>query len=306
MRIVSMLPAATEIVWALGLGDQLVAVSHDCSHPPEVQRLPRVTRCRFNPAELSSQEIDDTVRGLMARGEPLYEVDRQVLAEAQPDLVLTQKLCDVCAVAPTEVHRALAEVGHEATVLELGPRSLSDVLDDVRRVGAAAGVPDQGDALAANLRARIDGLRPQGAGQTKPRVVVLEWLSPPYCCGHWIPELVEAAGGVEVLGQRHGDSYPISWDEVVRAEPDYLIIACCGYDLERSYREAQQPDVLRHLRRLQAFHHGRAWVADATGLFTCPGPRVADTAELIARILWEPESAARSAFARRIEPDRLA
>lgn len=304
--IVSMLPAATEIVCALGLKDRLRAVSHDCSYPPDVQQLPRVTRCRFDPGSMTSREIDETVRSLLARGEPLYEVDRNVLRSVSPALIVTQRLCDVCAVAPGEVHRALAEVGGNATVLELGPQTLDDVLNDVRLVARAAGVPDRGEELYQRLVQRLNDLAARVPGKERPRVVVLEWLDPPYCCGHWIPELVQFAGGNEVLGVRGGDSHPISWDRVRQTDPDVIVVACCGYDVDRTYRDVQRPDILRELRTLRAFHEGRAWVADATGLFTCPGPRVVDTAELIWTILWDAPSAARNPAARRIEPDRVA
>ncbi len=307
-RIVSMLPAATEIVWALGRVDWLVAVSHDCSYPPQVRDLPWVTRCTFETEGMSSRQIDQTVRHLMREGKPLFVVDRAVLRTAQPDVIITQKLCDVCAVSPTEVQRALRDVALQAEVLELGPQSLSDVLGDVLRVAEAIGELDRGRAVHRALCQRLDRVRASSGrkGSPRKRVVVLEWLDPPYCCGHWIPELVELAGGDELLGVRDGDSHPISWDELRAADPDVVVVACCGYSKERAHADACKPHVLDAFRKLRAFHAGQVWLSDGTGLFTCPGPRVVDTCELLQQILHHSPADPLPPNCLRLAPDQLA
>ncbi len=305
-RIVSMLPAATEIVWALGRVDWLVAVSHDCSYPPEVRRLPWATRCTFDAADMDSRSIDETVRQLMREGKPLFVVDREVLRRTKPDVIITQKLCDVCAVSPTEVQRALSEVALRAAVLELGPQSLEDVLGDVRRVAEAIGEPDRGQQLHDELTQRLERVRRQAAGQPRKRVVVLEWLDPPYCCGHWIPELVEIAGGEELLGVRNGDSHVIRWTDVQQADPDVLVVACCGYMKERALGDATRQEILAELRKLRAYHRGQVWLCEGSGLFTCPGPRVVDTAELLYTLLHHDGRSPLPDACLRLAPDQLA
>ncbi len=308
-RIVSMVPAGTEIVCALGLADRLVAVSHDCSYPPEILSRPRVTRCRFDVAALSSGEIDETVRRLVAAGEDLYEIDYDLLKRLRPDLVITQQSCDVCSVTPPYVHAAVRSLGLEASVVELHADSWPGIVADINRVASAAGRPELGAALVNRMKSRLERLavaRPAGPWSEPPRVVVLEWLDPLFACGHWIPWLVEQAGGREVLGTADGKAVVVSWDQVEAADPDYVIVACCGYDARRAMKDVQQPQVLARLRRLRAYHQGRVWTVDAHGLFSCPGPRVVETAELVHAILYDPECAAASGQALRVEPDRVA
>jgi len=306
-RVVSMLPAATEIVAALGCVDWLVAVSHDCSYPPKVRSLPWVTRCTFDTEGQSSRQIDEIVRSKMSAGEPLFVVDRDVLRRTRPDVVITQKLCDVCAVSPDEVQRALADVALQAEVLELGPQSLRDVLEDVVRVARVLGEVQRGETLYKQLCERLEAVRRRAEGhRRRPSVVVLEWLDPPYCCGHWIPELVEIAGGQQQLGVRDGDSHPLAWDAIREVDPDVVVVACCGYSKERALADAQRPELLAEFRRLRAFHEGRVWLSDGTGLFTCPGPRVVDTCELLQTVLFYDPSIPPPSHAVRLAPDLLA
>jgi iron complex transport system substrate-binding protein len=286
-RVASLLPAATETVAALGLTDCLVGVSHECAYPPEVARLPRLTRCTVPTEAMSSREIDQWVRSQLQEGKPLYVVDRELLARLKPDVILTQKLCDVCAVSPLEVHKALADVGGQAEVVELGAQSLSDVFSDMQLIAERLGVADRGRVLTNRLRQRLERLRARHTAATaRPRAVVLEWLDPPFVSGHWIPELVELAGGVEVLGKRDEPAISTTWEVVEAADPDVLILACCGLSEERTAREALQSPVEAHLRRLRAYRTGRAWAVDAFGHFSCPGPRLVAAAELLEALIW--------------------
>ena len=298
MRIVAMLPAATEIVYLLGLGDQLVGVSHECDHPPDARTRPRVTRSPFDPHRLPSADIDRLVSETMAQGRELYHVDAATLSELRPDLVLTQGLCEVCAVSVRAVSASLPE---GPRVLSLDAGSLAEVLADVERVASAAGGPERGVRAASKLSARLGALREQVRGLPPRRVACLEWLDPPFSVGHWVPEMVELAGGVELLSLPGAHSRWLEWAEVVDAAPDVLLLMPCGFGPERSREELHTLQRLLGWDALPAVQEGEVWAVDGNSYFSRPGPRLVDGVELLARLLHprrfgppDPEAAVRA------------
>lgn len=286
-RIVSLLPAATEMVCELGLGGRLVGVSHECRWPPEVEALPRVTRSRINSAA-SSAAIDAQVKALLASREPLYEVDERVLIKLRPELIITQSQCDVCAVNFETVAWLAAErpelVG--SRVLTLNPKSLADVLTDIQRIGAAAGVSSSADAVCDSLRNRIERVHNRAAGLgRRPRVAVVEWIDPLMIAGNWAPELVELAGGEYGLAKFGEKSPYVSWRQLVEFAPEVVVIAPCGLDWNRSRIEAQQLAERPLWHELPAVRQGRVSVVDGDAYFNCPGPRLIDSLEQLARFI---------------------
>ena len=267
MRVVSLLPSATEIVADLGLLGSLVGRSHECQWPEGVRSVPVVSASRIDSAALSGRQIDQAVRAAVEKGETPYAVDGDLLASLRPDVILTQDLCKVCAVSGAE----MADVG--AKVISLGPRTLSEVAESVRYLGRELGVTDRGLAVAGKMMERIDAVRRASQGKCRPRVFVAEWIDPPFACGHWIPEMVEAAGGEEVLGRAGQRSVRTSWDAVRATNPELIVAAPCGFDQERSAREAESIDV------------GCPVVAvDADRYFVRPAPSLAHGVEILARI----------------------
>lgn len=267
MRIVSLLPSATEIVADLGLGGCLVGRSHECNWPPSVADVPVVSASAVDPARLGSKEIDEAVKAAVADGGRLYAIDAERMAELQPDVVLTQDLCRVCAVSGDQ----LREV--PARVITLGPRTIEEIAASVRMLGAGLGAAARGEELARQMLERIETVRRRVAGLPKPRVFVAEWTDPPYACGHWIPEMVGAAGGIEVLGRAGQRSVPTTWDAVRAAGPDIVIVAPCGFDLARSREEAAKLDF-----------DCRVVPVDADRYFVRPAPSIAEGVELLAGI----------------------
>ena len=295
MRIVSLLPAATETACALGLAEHLVGVSHECDGPPPVPGLPRLTRPAL-PGGLPAAEIDRRVREAARAGRPLYALDTTLLRRLRPDLVLTQSLCGVCAVDAEAVRAALAGTG--ARVLELAPRRLADVLEAVRAVGEAAGVAARADAFVAELRRRIEAVRRHAArAARRPRVVFLEWLDPPYAAGHWNPELVTLAGGREVLGEAGLPSRRVTWDEIAAAAPDVVLIACCGMAPAEAAPELERLARDPRWRALPAVRAGRVHLLDGARLFTRPGPGLVQGLERLAGLLHPEPSAGATAEA---------
>ncbi|MEZ0335795.1 MAG: ABC transporter substrate-binding protein [Gemmatimonadales bacterium] len=284
-RIASLLPSATEIVRALGLEASLVAVSHSCDFPGRIASLPRVTRTRV-PKEASSAEIDAVVRDCLAQGDSLYELDVETLDRLRPDLVITQALCEVCAVGPGEVGRAVPALRSAPEVLTLEPRTLEGAFETVLEVGRATGRPAQADTLVASLRRRVEAVRVRTTLRpVRPRVAFLEWVDPPICGGHWNPELVELAGGTDGLGERGRPSRTVDWEEILAWRPEVMVLACCGFKAERSRREVA---VLRQrpgFDGLPCARSGRIYVLDGVGHFSRPGPSLVDSLEALAAIL---------------------
>jgi iron complex transport system substrate-binding protein len=267
MRIVSLLPSATEIVADLGLADSLVGRSHECQWPEAVRSVPVVSASRIDSAALSGRQIDDAVRVAMEKGEALYAVDGDLLAALRPDFIITQDLCKVCAVSGADI----ADVG--AKVISLGPRTLSQVAESVRYLGRELGVGDRSSAIAEKMLERIEAVRQAVQGKRRPRVFVAEWVDPPFACGHWIPEMVSAAGGDEVMGRAGERSFPTTWDEVLAACPELVVAAPCGFDEGRAKLEAGKINI------------GCPLVAvDADRYFVRPAPSLALGVEMLARI----------------------
>src|SRR3989449_722505 len=261
MRVVSLLPAATEIVAALGMLDQLVGVSHECDYPLEAQAKPRVTRCAIHGGALASEEADRWVSDTLAAAGTLYSMDEALIRRLQPDVIITQRLCDVCAVGYESVTAFAATLPGPPHVINLDPSSVPDVLQDIRTVGAALAVPECAAEVIAGLEARIAAVRARAAGAPRRRCVVLEWIAPPYRSGHWTPELVAIAGGTEPLGRIGEDAARVPWEAVVAAAPEVLVLACCGYDLARPPPFADRPrhaPAPRRSRRAGARRGGRA------------------------------------------------
>ena len=286
MRICSFLPSATEIIYLLGLGDSLQAVSHECDFPPEALGKPKVVRSRFDSDSLSSHEIDRAVTDMMTRGENIYEVDADVLADARPDLVITQQLCEVCAVSFEDVQQAVAALSPVPTVLSLDPHSIDDVLDSITRVGESAGVQDAAAGVAAGLCARIESVRQTlKSVAASPTVACIEWLDPVIAAGHWVPEMVETAGGTDALARPGSPSVRIDFSQLVEADPDVLILMPCGMDVARARSEFDALPDQTEWRRLSAFKNGRSYAVDSGALFSRSGPRLVDGIGLLARIL---------------------
>lgn len=305
MRIVSLLPSATEIVCLLGLESQLVGVTHECDWPPSVRGKPRVTRSRL-PATHSSAQIDADVRGQLAGGESLYSLDFDAVRELQPDLIITQTLCAVCAVDDREVRRFVEQIsgGQAATgqaaprVIYLEPTRLEDIFANLLEVGQAAGVAHAAQAAVERLRARVTAVtaravsqgaqshsaQSQGA-QHRPRVVVLEWLDPLFSCGHWTPELVALAGGIEPLAEPGARSRQIDVAALIAADPDVLIAACCGYTREQSLHDLRNLLCNPAVAGLRCVREGRTAAVDGSAYFSRPGPRIVDSLEILAHLI---------------------
>ncbi|HQU14663.1 MAG: hypothetical protein B7Z66_04880 [Chromatiales bacterium 21-64-14] len=286
MRIVSLLPSATEIVHALGLGYQLVGVSHDCDFPPQVRNLPRVSACAIADPARSSAEVDRWVRERLAAGVPLYELDAAVLRALRPDWILTQDLCAVCAPDYGSVAALAAALPGPPRVLNLEASTLEGVLGTVTAVAAALGVAERGAEVVAGLRARIAAVaRAVVQAPHRPRTAVLEWLDPLFCSGHWTPELVTLAGGEEVLGHPGAPSIVKQWDELAGARPEALVIACCGQSAERASQDWERIRQRPEVRDLPAVRARRVQLVDGNAYFNRPGPRLVDSLELLGRFL---------------------
>ena len=295
MRIASLVPSATEMLFALGVGDSVIAVTHECDHPPEAAGRPHLTRSVI-PEGLSPEEVDRSVRARTERGEALYELDRGLLDELAVDLIVTQAVCEVCAVSFDEVRATAEELPTEPRVLSLDPSTLGEVLADVPRLAEAVGAPEGGRALAEWAARRIDAVRDAVAGAQTPDVAALEWLDPVYAAGHWVPQMVELAGGHEVLGMPGERSRQADWSELAAAEPEIVISMPCGY-----YAEQAAAETLRQRERLTPLG-ARVVAVDAAAYFSRPGPRLVEGIELLGHLL-HPDRVAPPPTRRSIELD---
>lgn len=287
MRIVSLLPSATEIVCALGLGEHLVGVTHECDYPPFVKGLPKVTRTLI-PHDATSREIDDRVREQLKTNQALYSLDTPTLERLRPDLIVTQSLCDVCAVAETEVSAAACALPGRPRVINLEPQSLEDVLSTMLEMGRAVDREESAEATVAGLRERIDTVAQRTAGIPKDhrtRVAFLEWLDPLFNAGHWNPILIELAGGIDILGNVGKPSRTTPWDSLVRSRPDVLFIACCGFSAERAMEDLPILERQDGWDDLPCVRSGRIYIADGNAYFSRPGPRLVDGLEIMAHAL---------------------
>jgi iron complex transport system substrate-binding protein len=285
-RIVSLLPAATEIVAALDLMEQLVGVSHECDFPKEVNERPRLTHCPIHRSGLASGEIDQWVRRALRDNGTIYAIDEPLLRDLRPDIILTQKLCDVCAVGYGTVGRLAGTLPGPPEVINLEPTSLLDIFENIRRVAEACGVQGRAEKLIAALSRRVEIAH----GKTKhilrpPRCFLMEWVDPPFCSGHWGPELVEIAGGRDSLGRKHRPSAQVDWRKVIEAQPEIVVLALCGYDINHA---RQDYDLLRRFpdfESLPAALTRQVYLVDASSYFARPGPRIVDSLEILAGIL---------------------
>jgi iron complex transport system substrate-binding protein len=285
VRICSLLPSATEIVFALGMGDSLVGVTHECDFPAAALRLPKVTRSHIPPG-ISSAEIDAAVSSALGTAGTLYELDRARLEELRPDLILTQRLCDVCAVSFDRVEEAVASLPGQPAVMNLEPRGLDDILENIRAVGQAVGAEPSADDVVRGLRRRIEAVRQATAKLgTRPRVVCLEWVDPPYCGGHWMKELVEIAGGRDDLAVLDRPSHRIDWNRVLEFRPEVLVLTCCGFGLERALEEGDILARFEGVLELPAAESGRIFATDGSSYFSRPGPRIVDSLEILAHLI---------------------
>lgn len=283
MRIVSLLPSATETVCALGLDDQLVGVSHECDYPPSVQRLPKVTKTLI-PTDATSSEIDRLVSEQLKTTKALYQLDLPLLKELRPDLIVTQSLCDVCAVSPNDVQTALAQLPGRPRVINLEPTSLDGLFEAIRQVASAVGV--SADHTIRHLRGRVEAVAMRSVGVSeRPRVTFLEWLDPPFSGGHWNPELVRIAGGVEGLGKEGQPSRRLRWEEVCEWRPEAIVIACCGCTVKQTQQDLAGLQSVAGWDTLPAVRANRVYVADGSQYFNRPGPRLVESLELLAHAL---------------------
>jgi iron complex transport system substrate-binding protein len=295
VRIASLVPSATELLFALGLGDSLVAVTHECDYPTQATALPHLTRSVI-PDGLSAAEIDEAVRERTSRGEAIYELDGERLAELDVDLIVTQAVCEVCAVSFEDVRAIADRLATQPKVLSLDPSTLGEVLADVPRLAEAAGVPEAGETLADDAGERIDAVRDAVEGSPRPRVAALEWLDPVYAGGHWVPQMIELAGGEDVIGMPGEKSRVVDWEEVRTSEPEIVLSMPCGMYAEQGAKEAM--DWRERLAPLGA----RVVAVDAAAYFSRPGPRLVDGIELLGH-LFHPERVPPPPSRRSIELD---
>jgi iron complex transport system substrate-binding protein len=284
LRVASLVPSATEALFALGLGDDVVAVTHECDWPSAALDRPRLTRSEI-PEGLTPREIDAAVRKLMAEGRAIYGLDSSELERLAPDLIVTQALCAVCAVSYDDVCALAGTLPGDPGVLSLDPETLDEVLEDLVRLGQECGVRERGVAVRDELHGRLDAVRRAVRGAARPRVLALEWLDPPFIGGHWVPEMIEAAGGSDALGEAGTKSRTAGWDELRNAAADVIVVMPCGLYAEEAAAQAAD-----HAGELAALGAREIWAVDAASSFSRPGPRLVDGVELLAHLL-HPERA---------------
>jgi iron complex transport system substrate-binding protein len=293
LRIVSFLPSATEIVCALGLSESLLGITHECDYPPDVRSKPVVVRNVLPIEQMSQSEIDRAVAERMHAGLSLYQIDEPLLRELAPDLILTQDLCQVCAPSGNEVSQVLKSLPKTPQILWMTPRSLNEIFDNVRDLGAATGRTSEADKLIDNCTTRLEALSSRmSAATSRSRVFCLEWLDPVFASGHWVPELVKIAGGIDGLGSERGESVRVSWDDVAAYAPEVLVIMPCGFNLQQTMKQIWSVFApygsgagKSHFFDLPAVKNNRVYAVDANSYFARPGPRVVEGAELLARLI---------------------
>jgi iron complex transport system substrate-binding protein len=281
MKICSLLPAASEILVALGLGAQVSGVSHECDFPPEARTKAILIRSRISHTE-SAAAIDRQVREFLERGESLYSVDLDALAAIEPDLIVTQDLCHVCAATPGDLGAALAHLAHQPRIVTLNPHSLADVCADIRAVGEATGRSERANALVEKFAQDVAQVERSVAGLPRARVVCLEWLDPPYVAGHWVPEMVARAGGIDALGREGKPSFRVEWETIVAAQPEVIVIMPCGYGLEQVAQEFRDLSLPPSWQDVPAVQSDGVFLVEASGYFSRPGPRLATGMAILA------------------------
>ncbi len=286
MRICSLVPAATEVLFALGLGDRVVGVTHECDWPPEAAAKPVVTASLIQTGDLTSAEIDRLVAATAWDGGPLYAIDEERWAEVEADVVVMQELCKVCAVSTDQVEGVLRARPLEVDVLDFSPSTIDDIGETIGALGGRLDAVGEAEELTVGMRSRLDRVASALAGvESYPRVFVTEWLEPPYSAGHWVPDMVSAAGGIDVAGTSGEPSHRMRWPDVAALEPDVVVLAPCGFDLDRTLSEVVPLDLSAHLLGTPARQESRVFAVDANAMFSRPGPRVVDGVEVLAHLL---------------------
>lgn len=293
MRIVSLLPSATEIICSLGLRENLVGVTHECDFPAGVESLPKVTRTLI-PHDATSAEIDSLVRERLKTEKALYSLEMETLQRLQPELIVTQALCDVCAVAEQEVNEAACSLLGSPRVINLEPTCLEEVFDCIRAVGLAVGIEDRAAEVVAGLKARVRAVIDRsGSLSHRPSMMLLEWIDPPFSAGHWSPELVEMAGGREVIAVAGQRSTTVDWDTIVEADPEMLVIACCGFTVERTRQDLPILESYPGWSSLACVRNDQVHIVDGSAFFSRPGPRLVDSLEILSDLIGRYQSAVR-------------
>jgi iron complex transport system substrate-binding protein len=283
VKIVSLLPSATELVFALGLGDQLEGVTYECDYPAEARTKPVVSDTALpTDRPRTAGETDELVRGHMDRREPLYVLDKELISKIQPDLILTQDLCRVCAVPSGQIEDALRELGCQSEVVSLDPDGLEDIMESFLEVGRATGTEPQAKELVEEMRDRIDSVRSRAARLPEIRTVCLEWLDPPFAGGHWVPEMVAVAAGQNLLSEPKQPSRTVTWREIADAAPEVLVFMPCGYYLEEAEDEGVRVYSVPEFRETTAYAAGTVFATDASSYFSRPGPRIVDGLDILA------------------------
>jgi iron complex transport system substrate-binding protein len=283
MKILSLLPSATEIVYALGLGDQLEGVTYECDFPPEARSKPVVSDTALpQDRRLSAKEIDDFVASSMDRREPIYSLDKELIRRVQPDLILAQDLCRVCAVPSGQVEDALSELGCSSQVLSLDPQTIDEILEGILQVGEATRTENLADEIVAVLRERLGHVRARASGLPSVRTLCLEWSDPPFVGGHWVPGMVEMAGGTNLLNRQGKPSKRVGWSDVAGAAPEVVVFMPCGYYLEEAETEVEGLFDVADFAQTPAARLGNVFAVDATSYFSRPGPRIVDGLEILA------------------------
>jgi len=277
-KIASLVPSATEMLFALGLGERVVGVTHECDYPPAAAELPHLTATVL-PERLDAAGIDAAVKEIVGQGRALYTLDEEGLAELEPDLIVTQAVCDVCAVSFDDVVQVAARLPSRPEVIQQDPSTLTEVLEDVTRLAEAAGISARGRELRAELEVRLDAVRVAVAGAERPRALALEWLDPPFLGGHWVPEMIEIAGGEDVAGKSGAKSPEVAWEDLVGLDPEVVVAMPCGFYVEDSRAQA-----LVYWKRIESLRPDRVFAVDAASTFSRPGPRLVDGVELLAHL----------------------
>jgi len=284
MRICSLLPGATEIIYALGLGDAITGVTHECDYPADAQNKPVVVRSAIDPKRMTSREIDSKVGEILEGGDNLYCIDAAALTESAPDLIVTQSLCDVCALDFDEVAKAANALAHKPEIISLNPHTLADVFEDILRVGVATQRLLVAQALVRDLRNRLDRVALPGPSH-RPRVVCLEWFEPLYVAGHWVPEMVQLAGGADVLSHIGEPSRKVEWADVIAARPEIILLMPCGFDTRRAIKEAAPLRRLPGWDEIPAVKTNNVYALNGNAYFSRPGPRLVNGLEILAQLI---------------------
>lgn len=292
VKIVSLLPSATEIVCALGLEANLIGITHECDYPKSIAGKPALTKSRISHETMSSAEIDHAVRSNLDGHGSIYDLDERLLAQLKPDLIITQELCEVCAVSYKTVQKTAKMYVADATVVSLEPNTIADIFENIKTVGKLCGVSERAETVVADLQNRLDVIRERISGNKtnpksqilNPKSFMLEWLEPPFAPGHWVPEQVEIAGGVALLGEAGKKSLSTTYQAIYESQPEIIVLIPCGYYIKDIVRQLEQTIFPANWRELPAVKNGNVWAMDASAYFSRPAPRVVDGAEILAKI----------------------